>query len=125
MLIIALFALMGGCVFWTTCRRLVKLQANWHWWLTGAVLSSVGLMLGIQHGLSEYHASPTFRFVGIPIPLVTFHLEDGQWVDFVHDAPVTCLGIGANVLSWMAVAVSPLTFAVLLKGRCDTKQDSQ
>ncbi len=125
MLIIALIALMGGFVFWTTCRRLVKLRVNWRWWLTGAVLSSVGLILGIQYGLSEYQASPTFGFVGIPIPLVIFHLEDGQWIDFVHAAPVTLLGMSANVLSWIVVTISPLTFAVLLKGHRATKQDSQ
>ena len=52
-------------------------------------LAFYGLLLG---GLAaaawgaffvEYQVSPTLRIAGAPVPVAFFHLENGNWVDFI------------------------------------------
>jgi len=80
---IALLALGSWGVF-ATFRRLRRTQAGKAWWLAFAVLVIVGLAAGCWSAFSfEYQVSPRMCFASFPMPLAFFHLEDGEWIDFV------------------------------------------
>ena len=75
-----------GILLW---RQLTRLRAS------GGGIPSVALLLATLAGtclglLLNSLTIPIgthFRVAGIPLPGVLFHLEDGEWIDFVVSAP--------------------------------------
>jgi hypothetical protein len=116
LIIIALFVL-GSCGVFGTFRRLRRQRANRRWWIAFALLAAVGLVAGCWLTFSfEYQVSPRMRFASFPMPLAFFHLEDGQWIDFVTPPYVIYPGLVANVIAIVAVALLPLLLASLVSG---------
>jgi hypothetical protein len=49
-----------------------------------------------------------YRIVGLPMPMVFFHLEDGQWVDFI--VPFPWVNLTCNIITFgLAGAVAMAT----------------
>lgn len=102
----------------TTWRRLRQKQLGRAWWLTFASLIVLGLAVGSWAAFNmEYQVSPRMRFASFPIPLAFFHLEDGNWIDFVTPDYVMYPGLGTNVVACVAIAVLPVLFVSLLHRR--------
>jgi hypothetical protein len=116
--------LIGG-----TFRRLQRKRAAWKWWLAYCALVVIGAIVGWRLAMDvEYQVSPTMRFASFPIPLAFFHLENGEWIDFILPPAFVYLGLAANVLSVVAAALAPLLILSLRTNRntrrIDDVQDS-
>ena len=72
---------------------------------------TIGLVVGIAAGCwfgstFTYQASDTMRLVGLPLPCVAFHLENGQWVCFV--TPMPGLNAILNLIIITLLTLAPL-----------------
>src|SRR5262245_48621952 len=64
-------------------RRLRHQRATVGHWLAFGVLVAGGVAVGVWCAFYvEYHIGPRYRIGSFPIPVVFFHLEQGDWVDF-------------------------------------------
>jgi hypothetical protein len=90
-------------------RRLRRVHAGMRLWSSFAVLILVGAAVGFWCSFyCEYHTRENYRIASFPIPIVFFHLEEGNWVDFpVPDYQVWPTAI-TNILIIPALATSPL-----------------
>jgi hypothetical protein len=123
LIVIVLFALSSWGVF-ATFLRLRRTHASRAWWFAFALLVVVGLVAGCWLAFSfEYQVSPRIRYASFPIPLAFFHLEHGQWIDFVTPAYVMYPGLVANVTAVVAVVLLPLLLVSLVSGRRHRKHE--
>jgi hypothetical protein len=100
-----------------TVRRLRRIRSGWAWWSGFAVLTGSGLAAGKWLAFDfEYQVSPRIRFASFPIPLALFHLENGQWVDYITPPPIMYSGLVANVLAPVGVALLPLLLLSFIAG---------
>ena len=84
------------------------------WWLVFGCLVVGGMLLGIWCALSfEYHVGPSYRIGGFPLPVVVFHLEDGQWIDSPIPEFQMWAAVFTNIISITALAMLPLWVAAL------------
>jgi hypothetical protein len=66
--------------------RLRRQDVSAAWWATLAVLMVCGMALGVWCALyCEYPVGTKYRVGSFPIPVVIFHMEEGNWVDFPLD----------------------------------------
>lgn len=92
-------------------RRLRRVHAGRGLWLAFVILTLLGAAVGFWcsfHG--EYHYGEDYRVASFPIPIVFFHLEEGNWVDYPvpnHQVWPTAV---TNILIITALAASPLWF---------------
>ncbi|HEV3237574.1 MAG TPA: hypothetical protein VGZ25_11335, partial [Gemmataceae bacterium] len=86
------------------------------YWLILSPLYVAGLAVGIYCGFyAEYSLSPSLIAFSAPIPAGFFHLEDGQWIDFVTPAPaVTAF---SNVIIVALSVPLPIIGYLLWRGR--------
>jgi hypothetical protein len=68
--------------------RLWQTEAGWLWWIVLVTIAVGGGCIGRQLSECDVQMSPGFVWGGLPLPIGFFHLEDGQWVDFVPPYPV-------------------------------------
>jgi hypothetical protein len=90
-------------------RRLRRERARAQWWVGIALLSVIGIAVGIWCAFHfEYHLSARYRVGSFPLPVVFFHLEDGRWVDFpVPEIQASAAAI-TNVITITALATLPI-----------------
>ena len=111
-LLVILFLALSIWVLAALFRKLLAYRASRGWWGAFGLLVVCGLLLGIWCGLFfEYHAGTNYRVGGFPIPIVVFHLEDGNWVDFPVPEFQAWLAVIANAISIAALATLPLWLA--------------
>jgi len=55
------------------------------------------------------------RVIGFPVPVCFFHLEDGDWVDFIPPPAMQYLGWIANFLTGVVVPLLPFKAAEFLR----------
>ncbi len=107
MILILLVALLAVMI-WVECaawRVMSAAHDNRHKRLVYVALALVGLLTGMWCGFFlEYRLSPGLRCASFPIPAAVFHLEGGQWVDFITPAP------GLIVLLNMALVTASTLF---------------
>ena len=90
-------------------RRLRHQQVTGGWWLAFGVLVACGVALGIWCAFYCVHRVGTrYRIGSFPIPVVFFHLEQGDWVDFPVPEFQAWLAVVTNVISVIALATLPL-----------------
>ena len=65
--------------------------------------AAVGWWLGFTF---TYHANKELQILGCPLPLVAFHLEGGNWIDYVM--PIPLLNAVLNLIILILLSVAPL-----------------
>jgi hypothetical protein len=112
MLAFILAAVLLGLSAWgvvTTIRRFRQTSAGRAWWLTFSILGVLGMGLGAWFAFRfEYQVSSAFRFIGFPVPVAFFHLEDGQWVDFIIAPYAAYPALLADTVGFSAAFLMPL-----------------
>jgi hypothetical protein len=95
-----------------TVRGLRQTNAGGAWWLAFTVLGALGAGVGAWFAFRfEYQVSHDFRFAGFPVPVAFFHLEGGDWVDFIIPPCFAYPGLLADISTFAAVLLSPLLAA--------------
>jgi len=100
----------------TTGKKQVKIWTQTRAWprLVGA--AALGVALGVWLGLfAQYKWGNAMRVVGFTIPVVFFHQQDGQWVDFPLPEALLYLGTMVNFLSGLVVPLIPFKSAEFLR----------
>ena len=117
LIVIAVLAL--SCwILRRTWLRLRVARAGRAWWIAFATLIFVGLSAGSWLTFSfEYQVSARYRFASFPIPLAVFHLEDGQWIDFITPPYVMYPGFAANIMAAIALVLLPLLIVSVIRDR--------
>ncbi len=107
--------------FWgvvATVRRFRQTGAGRGWWSAFSVFGMLGVVVGAWFAFRfEYQVSPAFRFVGFPVPVAFFHLEDGQWVDFIIPPYASYPALAADAVGFGVIFLVPLLIARHLVGR--------
>ena len=99
---------LSSWAFFKLCCRLIALKKK-PLLIAFAFLTALGVGLGISASFFlEYHPRADFRIAGFPIPIVFFHLEDGQWVDFPTPPIQAWLTALANMALLTVLATAPL-----------------
>ena len=83
-------------------RKIVALfrrgSAGRVWWIAMAVIIPAGGIAGYRLARLDLRMSETFRWVGVPMPIGFFQLEEGRWTDFIPPFPVQLLNLLVDVL---------------------------
>jgi hypothetical protein len=107
-----------GWVIARTVKRVLSGSGSKTMWLAFAALVVLGLALGVWMACRvEYPLGTRFRLSGFPMPVAFFHLEAGQWVDFITPPAIMYPGIAANVLTGVALLELPLLWFLWRKDR--------
>jgi hypothetical protein len=100
----------------TTGKSQFKIWTQGRAWPRLAGAAALGVALGVWLALFvEYRWGSKTRVIGFPVPVSFFHLEDGNWVDFIPPAAMQCLGWTANFLSGLAAPLIPFKAAEFLR----------
>jgi hypothetical protein len=108
MLFIVAFLTSSSWVLGALVRRLRRDHAGVRWWVAFFILSLLGISGGIWCAHLEYPLGQHFRIGSFPIPVVFFHLEDGQWVDFPVPGFQAWSAVLTNAITITALATVPL-----------------
>lgn len=107
--IVILFLAPSSWALVALCRRLRRQRATAARWLAFGVLVAVGIAVGTWCAFYvEYHIGPRYRIGSFPIPVVFFHLEHGNWVDFPVPEFQAWTTIFANIITITALTTLPL-----------------
>ena len=105
--VIAFFAASSWALV-SLIRRLRREQVSASWWLAFVGLAAVGIALGVWCALHfEYRVGARYRVGSFPLPVVLFHWEDGQWVDFPVPEIQAWAAAVTNVITITALATLP------------------
>jgi hypothetical protein len=116
LLLLGSLALSIGVIV-STARLLHRSGVGAWWWSAFSLLLLAGLVVGVAASNWDRQVSPTLRFMGWPLPMVIFQLEQGAWFDYVHP-PIVAVGILAvNVLLVAGGALLPLSVVVWVSVR--------
>ena len=90
-------------------RRLRRGRAGAQWWFAFVALAVLGIAAGIWFAFHfEYRVGTRYRIASFPLPIVFFHLEDGQWVDFPVPEFQAWAAAFTNILTITALATLPV-----------------
>ena len=116
-LIVILFFVLSVWALVTLFRRLRRQHASRALWFTLWVLLAFSIPVGIWCAFfCEYHVGAHFRVGSFPIPVVFFHFEDGQWIDFPVPEFQAWSAAITNILTIATLATLPI-WLVSLRGR--------
>jgi len=97
------------CALGALVRRFHREQASSRRWISFISLVVIGLLVGAWCAFQcEYPLGAHYRIGSFPLPIVFFHLEDGQWVDFPVPKFQATLAACTNILAITALATVPL-----------------
>jgi hypothetical protein len=89
--------------------RLRRQRVGAAWWGTLAFLIVCGITFGVWCAFyCEYPVGTRYRFGSFPIPVVVFHLEGGNWIDFPVEKFIMWSVMFANIITVTALATFPL-----------------
>ena len=89
--------------------RLRRSRAGGGWWLAFGLLAATGIAVGIWCGFAvEYHLGARYRVASFPLPVVFFHLEGNEWVDYPVPLFQAWATAFTNVVAMAALATLPL-----------------
>jgi hypothetical protein len=91
-----------------TVRRFRQTGAGSAWWLAFSILGILGAWFAFRF---EYQVSPEFRFIGFPVPVAFFHLENGNWVDFIIPPYASYPALLADTVGFGVAFLMPLLIA--------------
>ena len=93
-----------------TVRRFRQTGAGSAWWLAFSILGMLGAGAWFAFRF-EYQVSPEFRFIGFPVPVAFFHLEDGHLVDFIIPPYASYPALCADTVGFGVAFLMPLLIA--------------
>ncbi len=107
--IVIVFLALSSWVLVALFQRLRRHHVTAGRWLAFGVLVACGIAVGIWCAFyAEYHVGSRYRIGSFPIPIVFFHLEDGQWVDFPVPEFQMWAAVFTNVITITALATLPV-----------------
>jgi hypothetical protein len=107
--IVIVFLALSSWALVAVFRRLRHQRATPGRWLAVGVLVGCGVAVGIWCAFYvEYHIGSHYRVGGFPIPVVFFHLEHGDWVDFPVPEFQAWAAMFTNIITITAVATLPI-----------------
>ena len=90
-------------------RRLRRERVGLQLWVAFVGLTIIGLAAGIWFAFHfEYHLGARYRVGSFPLPVVFFHMEDGEWVDFPVPEFQAWASAFTNIVTLTALAPLPL-----------------
>ena len=108
-LIVVVFLGLSSSSLVALLRRLQRRRATAGWWLVLGVLVVCGVALGVWCAFYvEYPVGTRYRIGSFPIPVVFFHLEQGDWVDFPVPEFQAWSSAVTNIITITALATLPL-----------------
>jgi hypothetical protein len=100
----------------TTGKKQCQIWRQARAWPRLAGAAIIGLALGVWLALFvQYKWGSTVRVIGFPVPVCFFHLEDGQWVDYITPPAMQWAGWAANILTGVAAPFIPFKAAEFLR----------
>jgi len=100
----------------TTGKKQFQIWRRASAWPRLAGAAALGLALAVWLAFYvQYQWGSELRVIGLPVPVCFFHLEDGQWVDFVPPAPMQWAGCAVNFLTGLAAPFIPFKAAQFLR----------
>jgi hypothetical protein len=108
-LLVIAFLTASSWLLLSLVRHLRRRRVGVQWWAAFVLLIVVGLAVGIWCAFHfEYQVGAHHRFGSFPIPVVFFHLEDGQWIDFPVPPLQGWASAVTNIVTVTALATLPL-----------------
>jgi len=108
-LCVILFLVASSLTIVSLVRRFRCKRVSTTWWVAFGILVVIGVVAGIWVAFHfEYPLGARYRVGSFPLPVVFFHLEDGQWVDFPVPAFQAWASALTNVITITALATIPL-----------------
>lgn len=104
---------LGVWLCWKVAALFRRGSAWTCWWIAFLVIVTAGAIGGYGLARVDLRVSPTFRWVGLPMPIGFFQLEEGRWTDFIPPLPIQLLNLLADVL----VPITVLLTCLLLTWR--------
>jgi hypothetical protein len=104
-------AALGAWLVWRSIKFFRHHKADRSWWVALAVILVGGGYLGFRLGCLDLRVSPSFRWVGLPLPIGFFQLEGDRWTDFVPPPPIQWLNLLADILVPIIVLLALLLLA--------------
>ena len=115
MLIVIISLALSSWIIISLFKRLRRQRVSKAWWIAFGILFAGGVALGIWCAFfCEYRVGAKYRWAGFPIPVVFFHLEEGQWVDYQVPSFQAWLAAITNIITIIALIELPLWFALWL-----------
>jgi hypothetical protein len=116
-ILIGVFISVGLCLaHWCALSLFYSRRISSTYWLILLVLYPAGLAAGTFCGFyAEYSLTPSLIAVSAPIPAGFFHLEDGEWIDFI--APAAGVIALSNLIIIMLTIPLPFIAYLLWRGR--------
>ena len=108
-------AAFSGWVAWKSVALFRCHNAAWTWWTALVVFFVAGAFAGYRLARLELMVSPSFRWVGLPMPIGFFQLEGDRWTDFVPPFPIQLLNLFADILIPATILLSSLLLAWRIK----------
>lgn len=97
-----------------------RIPAQWIWVCIAAMVAGV---CGVAANWVEFPVSSQMRIIGVPTPMVFFHWEGGQWVDF--PVPWWWMNLTANIIVFALAGVVAVLSLLGRRGRTQrTESDS-
>jgi uncharacterized membrane protein len=91
-------AAFSGWVAWKSVALFRRHNVAWSWWIALVVLFIAGAFAGYRLARVDLLVSPSFRWVGLPMPIGFFQLDGDRWTDFIPPLPVQLLNLLADML---------------------------
>jgi hypothetical protein len=114
LLFVLLIAIPSVWITISTTKK-VTYARNMKLWFAFLILAVIGMVLGLLWTNWQYHIGSKMRIQGFPMPLVFFHFEDNQWIDFPLPLYVSWPGFLANIVAGVAVCFLPFRFFIKTK----------
>lgn len=124
-LIVIVFLALSSWALVALFRRLRHQRATSGWWVAFGVLVACGVALGVWCAFYvEYNVGTRYRIGSFPIPVVFFHLEQVDWVDFPVPEFQAWSAAFTNVITITALATLPLWLMSWRQHRHESTHDA-
>jgi hypothetical protein len=108
---------LGAWLLWKIVALFRYGSAGRAWWIAMVVIIPAGGIAGYRLARLDLRMSETFRWVGVPMPIGFFQLEEGRWTDFIPPFPVQLLNLLVDVLVPIMVLLGVLLLTWRLGNR--------
>lgn len=94
-----------------------RFKASRGWWIVLIAIQFAGGYVGFRLAYLDLKISPTFRWVGAPMPIGFFALEGERWTDFVPPLLVQLPNLLADIFTPIVILSILLLLAWRWRGR--------